>query len=191
MTVIELWLPILIVSVATFFLSFLFWAILPHHKKDVAFCPSQEQILAFVRDSGIEPGRYMFPNCADSKDWRDPEVVETFNTGPWGIIDIWTSKPSMGRNMLLTVSYFFIVSIFVAYLTRLANPLGASFVDVFQVATTAAFLAHVLGGSPEGIWFGKRARFFLTDAFDGILYSLATGLIFAAMWPQALAVATP
>lgn len=191
MTVLELWLPIVITTVVTFFLSFLAWAILPHHQKDVAFCPEQDDLLDFVRRSNIKPGRYMFPNCADRKDWKDPAVVETYNKGPWGVIDIWPNRPSMGRNMLLTVLSFFVVTIFVAYLTRLANPLGGEdFSDVFQVAATAAALAYILGGLPEGIWFGKRTRHFLTDAFDGAMYALATGLVFAWLWPTAAEVIT-
>ena len=191
MTIIELWLPILIVAIATFVLSFIVWAMLTHHNKDVGFCPQQDELLGFVSTSGIEPGRYMFPNCSDRKDWKNPEVVETFSKGPWGVIDVWPAKPNMGKNMLLTVVYFFIVAIIVGYLTRLAVPAGADFMNVFQVSFTAAILAHVLGGAPEGIWFGKRPRFFLTDAIDGLLYSLATALIFAAMWPQAAPVTTP
>jgi hypothetical protein len=192
MPILDLWVPIAAVTAATFFLSFLFWALLQHHKADVARCPQQDQVLDFVSESGIEPGRYMFPNCADSSDYKDPEFIAMYNKGPWGVIDIWAGKPNMGRNMAFTIIYFLIVSVIVAYLTGLCRPAGSSFLEVFQVATTAGFLAHVLGGAPEGIWFGKRPRFFLTDAIDGVLYSFTTGALFAWLWPAAAAVvATP
>lgn len=122
MSILDLWVPIAAVTVATFFLSFFFWAVLPHHKKDVAFCPKQDSILDFVSSSDIKTGRYMFPNCSSKKDWQKPETIETFNKGPWGVIDIWPGKPSMGRNMALTITHFLIVSIIVAYLTSLARP---------------------------------------------------------------------
>ena len=189
MSVTDLWLPILIATVVGFFLSFLMWAILPHHKGDVQFSPDQDKILDLVRSSNIKPGAYMFPTCADRKDFKNPEVVEMFNAGPWGTISVWDAKPNMGRNMALTILYFFIVSLLVAYVTGQARGAGSDFLAVFQVASTCAILAHVLGGAPGGIWFGKRTRYFITDAIDGLAYSLATGAIFALMWPAADAIA--
>ncbi|PHQ81524.1 MAG: hypothetical protein COB69_04125 [Phycisphaera sp.] len=193
MPILELWVPIAAVTAATFFLSFLMWAALQYHRADVAYCPQQDEVIDLVNSSGIKPGRYMFPNCADHAEFKNPDKMAMYNKGPWGVIDIWAGKPSMGRNMALTLGYFVLVSVLVAYLTGLARPAGSSFMEVFQVATTAAFLAHVLGGIPEGIWFGKRTRFFLTDAIDGVIYALATGVVFALLWPAAevASVATP
>lgn len=193
MSILDLWVPILIASLAGFFLSFLTWAVLRHHDGDVKFCPEQERLLDFVAGSNLAPGVYMFPTCADRKDFRNPEAQELFSRGPWGTLSIWAGKPNMARNMALTLGYFFVVSLFVAYLTALARPAGSTFFEVFQVAATAAVLANVLGGMPNGIWFGKRLRFFLTDAFDGVLYSAGIGSVFAIMWPtlQTAATATP
>ena len=185
MPITDLWLPILIATIATFFLSFLTWAVLPHHKGDVKFTPEQDKIMDLVRASNLEPGVYMFPNCAERKDYQQPENIEKFNAGPWGTLSVWSGKPNMGRNMALTVLYFFLVSLLVAYLTSQARAPGSDFLAIFQIASTGAILAHVLGGAPNGIWFGKRLRFFLTDAIDGLIYALATGAIFALMWPAA------
>ncbi len=186
-------LPILVATVVCFFLSFLMWAVLKHHEGDVQFYPEQDKLLDFVRNANVKPGTYMFPTCADRKDFKKPEMMEMFNKGPWGTLSIWGAKPNMGRNMGLTVLYFFVVSVLVAYLTSLARAPGSAFLEIFQVATTAAILAHVLGGAPGGIWFGKKARYFVTDAIDGLFYSLATGAIFAFMWPtaQTLSTTTP
>lgn len=185
MTILDLWIPILIATLAGFFLSFLMWAVLRHHDADVAYCPEQDKVLDLLRTSNIPPGAYMFPNCADRKDFKKPEVMEALSAGPWGTLSVWPAKPNMPRNMAATIGYFFAVSLLVAYLTHLARPAGASFLEVFQVAATAAVLAHVLGGMPTGIWFGKRLRYFITDAVDGLVYSLATGAVFALMWPAA------
>lgn len=190
MTILDLWLPILIATIAGFFLSFLTWAVLRHHDGDVKFCPDQDRLLDLVRTSNLEPGVYMFPSCADRKDFRNPEMMELYNKGPWGTISIWAGKPNMARNMGLTIAYFFVVNLIVAYLTHLARPAGSGFLPVFQVSTTAALLAHALGGMPNGIWFGKRLRFFITDALDGVLYALGTGTVFALMWPTLHTVAT-
>lgn len=185
MSVTDLWLPILVATIVGFFLSFLMWAVLPHHQGDVKFSPDQDKLMDFVRTSNVEPGVYMFPNCADRKDFQKPENVEKFNAGPWGTLSVWGSKPNMGRNMALTILYFFLVSLLVAYVTGQARGTGSDFLAVFQVASTGAILAHVLGGAPGGIWFGKRLRYFITDAIDGLVYAIATGAVFALMWPAA------
>ena len=193
MTVTDLWLPILVATLAGFFLSFLMWAVLPHHMGDVKFSPDQDKLMDFVRTSKIEPGVYVFPNCAERKDYKQPENIDKFNAGPWGTLSVWASKPNMVRNMALTVLYFFLVTLLVAYITGQARGPGSDFLAVFQIAATGAILAHVLGGAPGGIWFGKRPRYFLTDAIDGLVYALATGAIFAFMWPatQTATITTP
>lgn len=190
MSVLDLWVPILVASVAGFFLSFLTWAVLRHHDADVKYCADQHRVLDLVKNSTLEPGVYIFPSCADRKDFRNPEMQELFNAGPWGTLSIWPGKPNMARNMALTLGYFFLVSLLVAYLTAIARPAGSDFLAVFQVATTAAILANVLGGMPNGIWFGKRLRFFITDALDGVLYSVGAGAVFGLMWPTLESVAT-
>jgi cytochrome c biogenesis protein CcdA len=91
----------------------------------------------------------------------------------------------MGRNIPLTFISLGVIAVFVAYLASQTLPPGSQFARVFQVTATSAVLCHVLGGIPNGIWFGKRLRFFITDAIDGLAYSLATGAIFAALWPAA------
>ena len=111
MSILDLWVPIAAVTVATFFLSFFFWAVLQHHRPDVGFCPQQDSVIDFVNSSDIEPGRYMFPNCADHREFKQPEKMDMYNKGPWGVIDIWAGKPSMGRNMALTITHFLIVSV--------------------------------------------------------------------------------
>ena len=134
----------------------------------------------------VKPGygrNYLIPQGKATP--ATPENIEKFNAGPWGTLSVWSGKPNMGRNMALTVLYFFLVSLLVAYLTSQARAPGSDFLAVFQIASTGAILAHVLGGAPNGIWFGKRLRFFLTDAIDGLIYALATGAIFALMWPAA------
>jgi len=179
----SLWLPIVVSGVALFFLSFLMWAILPHHAKDVGFHPRQDELASHINESGLKPGMYMFPNCADKKDYGSDEHKASVEKGPWGTLSVWPSKPNMGRNMALTVAYMLFASILVAYVASTARPPGASFLSVFQIATTASAMIFVVGGWLNNIWFGKRLRFVITDAIDGLVYSVVAGLIFALLWP--------
>jgi len=88
----------------------------------------------------------------------------------------------MGMNMALTFIFYFVVSLFIAYLGTLSLEQGASFSKVFQVTGTAGILAYCCGGIPNSIWFQQK---FLSNLIDGIAYGLITGAIFGLLWPGA------
>gem|GEM_PF-79296 len=182
---VELWLPILVSAVVIFVVSAVIWMAPLHHKEDVKYCPKQDELADALRNLGIAPGNYMFPNCANSKDYKSEEFKKRHDAGPWGMLNLWPAKPNMGKNMLTTFILYLVISAIVGYVTSLARPAGAGFAEVLRVATTAAFLCYVLGGTPNGVWFGKRLRFFVTDAIDGVVYSFITGAVFAWFWPAA------
>ncbi|HRQ65280.1 MAG TPA: hypothetical protein PKZ76_10550 [Xanthomonadaceae bacterium] len=178
----SLWLPILIITVALFFASFLAWAVLPHHKPDLRKWPDEDRLRAFVRESGAAPGEYLFPLVHDHE-MKDPEAVKRYDTPPWGMVNVWPSKPSMGGNMVKTVLFFFVVTVLVGYVGAAALPAGATMGEVFRVLGTTAILAHTAGGVCREIWFTRPLRAKLMDAIDGLVYGVITGLVFALMWP--------
>jgi len=89
----------------------------------------------------------------------------------------------------VTVLYFFVVSIVIAYAAAVALEPGAAFVDVFQLLTTIGVLTFAAGGVLGGIWFAKPARVFVTDLVEALLYAATVGLVFALLWPAADAAA--
>jgi hypothetical protein len=89
----------------------------------------------------------------------------------------------MGGKMIATFFVYLVVSILVAYLTRVAIPGAASFGRVFQVAGTAGILAYDFASIPNAIWFGAYRRTILATIFDGVLYGAIIGAIFAWQWP--------
>lgn len=185
MDILALWLPILITTAVLFFASFLAWAILPHHKPDWNKLPDEDAFFAHLKQANITPGRqYLFP-LVDAKDMKDPAMVQRYNDGPWGILNLWPAKPQMGRNMVLTVLFFLIVTAAIAYLASLALPRGTDSARVFQFVAIAALLAHAAGGVCKEIWFSIPLRAKLTDLADAIAYALITALIFALLWPGA------
>ncbi|MEM8757793.1 MAG: hypothetical protein AAGF47_08425 [Planctomycetota bacterium] len=175
-----IWLPILIATVATMVLSTLAWTVLPHHKPDMQELPEADTFADIVESRGIAPGTYYYPSYGTPN-----EPGPRIKTGPWGTLKVYPCAPNMGRNIGLTFLMLGVIALFIGYLTAQACAPGADWLRVFQVATTAAVLCHVFGGTLNGIWFGKSARFFLTDAIDGAAYSAATGAIYATMWPAA------
>ena len=180
-----LWLPIVVSGVVLFILSSIFWTLAPHHKKDIACLPQQDEVLDALRKLDIPQGSYMFPNCEDPKEYKTERFKALYDTGPWGTLNLFPAKPSMVRNMGLTFLYFLVVSIVIAYIAGASRTPGAEFGAVFQLVATGGVLVYVLGGMMNGLWFGKRLRFFVTDAIDGLVYALATGLIFGLLWPGA------
>ncbi|MDX1625483.1 MAG: hypothetical protein R3323_03115 [Wenzhouxiangellaceae bacterium] len=179
---ITLWLPIVVTTIVLFLASFLFWAVSPHHKPDVRKWPDEDRLLAFIRESGAEPGQYVFP-LIQPEEMKQDAAQRRYREGPWGQIVLWSSQPNMPMNMVKTVLLFLVVTVLVAYLGALALPAGASFGDVFQVVGTAAILAHTTGGMLNEIWFSKPLRAKITNALDGIAYGVLTGVIFGWLWP--------
>jgi hypothetical protein len=180
----SLWLPIIVVPIVLFFASFLAWAILPHHKPDWKKWPDEDALLKAVRESGAEPGLYLFPNIPEC-DMKNPDNQKLYARGPWGVVSVWPSKPNMGRNMALTVLYFFVVTFFIAYLASVALPAGASFARVLQVVGTAGLLAYCAGGILQEIWFTVPLRAKVMNLLDGISYGLITAVLFGLLWPGA------
>lgn len=176
-----LWLPVVVSTVALFFASFVAWVVLPHHKPDFRKWPDEEGLLAFVRESGAEPGQYLFPMMPNGS--ADPDVARHYAEGPWGMLTLWPSPPSMPANLVKTVAFFLVVNVLIGYVAVQALPPGAGFADVFRLVSPVAILAYAAGSVLNEIWFTKPLRAKLMDGIDGVAYGLINGLIFAWLWP--------
>ncbi|MGP1345479.1 MAG: hypothetical protein ACTS3F_02260 [Phycisphaerales bacterium] len=182
-----LWLPIIASAIAVFFWASLSWMALPLHKEDIKFLGREQEdaLAAVIREKNIPPDNYMFPMCSDPKDYKSEEFQKRFKSGPWGSIRIQPGPPVFARNLSITAAFYFLVSILVAYITGEARAPGAGFLPVFQIATTAAFMAYALGTIPGGVFFAKKASAWISETIDAIVQSVITGLIFALLWPAA------
>lgn len=183
-----LWLPVILTTLALFFASFLAWTVLPHHKPEWSGLPDEDDFRKHLEEKDLAPGQYIFPYCEDPKEMKDPEKKAKFASGCQGTVTIFPGPVNMVRNLGLTVLYFLLTSVLIAYLAAVALDPGAAFGQVFQVVATAGILTYAAGGVCNGIWFGKPTRAFITDALDGIAYGLIAGAIFAVLWPAAAAV---
>jgi len=181
---IPLWLPIIVATVVVFIASFLAWMVFPHHKKDIKTLPDEKSLTDDLKQLNLTPGTYMWPGCADGN-MKSEEFQARYQAGPWGSMNVLPKQPNFGLNLLLVFIFYLIVSVFVGYITFRARPWGSEFSPVFQVAGATGILAYCAGGIPGAIFFGKPARFVLTDFVDNLVYGLLTGLIFAWLWPAA------
>ena len=180
---IGLWLPILLSSVAVFFASFLAWVVIGHHTPDWKELPEEGGTMEFLQKSGTGPGQYIFPMCRTKEQMADETKLQRMNSGPWGTVNIFSGQVSMGRNLLQSFVFYFVTSVFVAYLGTLALDAGAGFSRAFQVTGTAAILGYAFGHVPQAIWFGSHLRAAVMDVIDGIAFGLITGAIFGVLWP--------
>ncbi len=184
LSTIDLWLPILASTIAVFFLSFLCWAVLPHHRGDWGPLPDEDGLMDTLRGQGIPRGQYAFPRCSSNEEMRDPAFLEKYNRGPKGFLIVAADGPmNMGKTMGTSSAYNLVVTVLVAYVASIALPASADGMQVFRLVSTVAFLAHgsALGWAP--IWFGRTWGSTLRELMDALLYGLATGGIFLALWP--------
>jgi hypothetical protein len=71
----------------------------------------------------------------------------------------------------------------VAYLLSRTVPAGASYLAVFRVAGTIAFLAYGFAHLSDSIWKGEPWGNSFKTLFDGLIYGCVTGGVFGWLWP--------
>ncbi len=180
----KLWLAILASAFAAWFWSFLSWTILPIHKYDWKALPDENAALKNIQSLSLPHGNYAFPFATDNATRKDPAFIEKWKTGPAGTLSIWR-MPNMAANMLLTIVICLIASALIGYLLAMALPAGSTFSKVMQVAATAGILTHTIAILPGMVWFQASPGAWVSSIVDGLVKGLATGAIFAAMWPNA------
>ena len=181
---IDLWLPILIGTFVLFMLSFIFWAVLPHHFGDHKKVPNEDALMDFLRSQNIPAGNYIYPCPDKASEQHSKENVEKYTTGPRGLLDVY-EMPNMPLNMAKTIGYFFVSVTTIGYITHVACQPGAAEVDfmrVFRVAGTISILTYATSNVLHRVWFRKRVW---TEILDGVVYGLVLGLIFASFWKYA------
>jgi len=180
----QLWLPVLLSAVAVFFLSFCMWMLLPHHKGDWGPLPDEDGLMNLLRAQGVGGGQFSFPHCSDPKEMKDPAYVEKYSKGPKGFLVLRPDgPPNMGASMATSFGFNLITALLVAFVARQTIPVGDPMGMVFRVTLTVAFLANSFGLVWGPIWFGRTWGSTLREMGDGLVYSLATAGIFAALWP--------
>lgn len=181
----DLWLPIVLTAVAVFFASFILWSVLPLHKGDYVPPPDEASIQAAITQHGFRPGQYFIPWCADGN-MKDPAFIERFSRGPWAMLVVMGSAPSMGRCLSQWIVVQLVLATVIAYAAHAA--IGGPTADstrVFQVAGVISLLAYAGNTATNSIWRGVPWRVSALAVFDGVAYSLIAGAVFAWRWPTA------
>jgi hypothetical protein len=183
--IMALWLPILLSAVIVFIASSIIHMVLGYHRRDYTKLPDEDAVMEAMRRASPRPGYYVFPHAPDMKAMGSPEMIEKYKRGPLGFVTILpTGVPTMGKSLALWFAYCLVIAVFAAYLAGRTLDGGATYLAVFRVAGTAAFLAFGIGPLIDVIWKGQPWRMTLVHLFDGLVYSLLTGGTFGALWPR-------
>ncbi len=180
----SLWLAIVLAAILVWIAAALIWMVLPHHRTDYRALPDEQAARSLLGAQKIAPGDYDLPHCSSSKQMRDPEFMQKFDQGPVAFITILPNRPPpMVRNMALSVSFYIIVSIIVAYVASRTLDPGANYLSVFRLTGTIAWLAYGFAIIPDAIWFGRPWLSVAKVLADALVYALLTAGVFGWLWP--------
>jgi hypothetical protein len=91
--------------------------------------------------------------------------------------------PSLAQWFVLSLA----IGACAAYVAGMVLAPGADGTTVLRLTSTAAFLGYALSSVQDSIWKGVPWGVSVKYVFDGLLYALATGAVFAWLWPAAVA----
>jgi hypothetical protein len=168
---------------AGFVCSFILWAATPFHRGEWTPVKDDGPLTGAVRSLHRSPGSCLSPWAATDAESRSPEFRRRFDEGPAGILVVFR-RANMGANLLLTLLSFTVAATLVAYLGAFTLPKGDSSMRVFRVLGTAGVLSHTFAFLPDDIWFQATPRSVVTRLVDSLVYGLATGAVFAWLWPR-------
>lgn len=185
---IDLWMPIVLSAVVVFVASSVIWMMTPLHKGDYQVPPDEAEIQGAVTKHGFKPGMYVMPWCKGGHGgMKDPEYLARVEKGPWVMVLVSGSRPSMGRCLGLWFASQVVIAVVVAYTAAAALPMragGAAYLKVFQVVGSMALLAQAGMAAHDTIWKCLGWRHTIVKVVDGVVYALLTAGVFAAMWPR-------
>ena len=183
-SLLSLWLPILVSAALVYVAAFVLNAVIPLHSKDFLKLPNEDAIIDTVRAQEVQRGQYMFPGVESREEWNSPEWAEKANRGPVGILFVLPSGTGMSKQLIFQALYTLAISIMAGYMGTASLGPGTSYLGVFQVVGTAAFLGHSFGHFTHAIWYGFSWKVTWVRVFEGLLYGALTAGVFGWLWPQ-------
>jgi hypothetical protein len=184
--VVELWVPILVATLACHIYSAVAWMVLKHHRSDWMRLPQEPDLLELLRKNPPKPGQYTFPYF-DGGDANRPDFATAMKLGPIGNIRIGRTAPmNMGKLMVQTLVFFALCTFLTSYVAWHAfdKPLDAAPLDIARIVGTVSLMTYTLGAFPESVWFFRPWRVFFLNAIDGVVHTVLTVGAFVYFWPK-------
>lgn len=181
MGIIDLWLPILVSAVVVIVMSSLVWMVFPWHKSDFKKTNDEEAVRTALK--GFSTGLYMVPYCTDLSELKNEAVAKKYIDGPQAYITVVPNGlPNLGPKLAMSYAYQVLVSVLCAYVVSRTMGPDSTYLDVFRIAGTTAFIANGFAYIQDSIWFGRPWSLALKNLFDAFLYGLLTGGIFGWLY---------
>jgi hypothetical protein len=178
-------LPIFFSSVLVFLVSSVIHMFSPWHKNDYPKLPNEDKVMDALRSLDIPPGDYMAPRPSTRQEMSSPEFAEKRNKGPVFMLNIWPKGPmGMGKNLVGWFLYTLVISIFGAYISGRALPLGAVYLHVFRFVGASTFLGYSAALWQMSIWYNRPWSTTIKSTVDGLIYALLTAGMFGWLWPR-------
>jgi len=177
MGITDLWLPIVVTAVVLFVASSLIWTLLKYHKSDYSKTDDEEAVRAALK--GTQPGFYLLPYCLDPAELKNPAMKQKYEDGPLAYITVTRNGvPNMGPKLIGMFAFFLLIGVLCAYVVSRTLEPDASYLSVFRVAGTVAFIANSVALVPESIWFERPWSMTIKNFVDAFIYSLLAGGVF-------------
>jgi hypothetical protein len=181
---VQLWMPILLSAVLVFLASSLIWMALPYHRTDATGVPDENALADVLRRQKLAPGIYVVP-WAVQKQRQTPEFQQKMKDGPVAMITSFAPGPmNMGKQLTTWFVYSVIISAIVAYVASHTVSPGQSYLAVFRVVGTVAWLAYGGAHAIYGIFWGRPWSVVGKDIFDALIYGCLTAGAFGWLWPH-------
>ena len=179
----SLLLPVVLSAVAVFVLSMVIH-MTPWHKRDYLRLPDEDGVMNALRPFNLPPNDYAVPHPGSGDYMKSPEYDGKRDAGPVMFVTVLPSGPwKIGRIMGLWFLFTLVVAAIMAGVVGTIVPPGGNTHAVFHHAALITFLTYAMGAVPMSIWYDRKWSTTFKSAVDSLLYALATGGIFAMLWP--------
>lgn len=181
---VSLWMPIVLSAVIVFALSSIIHMVTKWHANDFPLVADQGRILDAIRKLGLAPGDYGFPRPKDMADMKSPEFQKMYEGGPVMMTVLPPGPMAMGGTMGKWFFFCLVVNLFAGYVASAALGPGTTYLKVFQVVGTSAFMGYAFAIWPLRIWYKRGMTLTVKGTIDGLVYALFTAGTFGWLWPK-------
>ena len=182
----SLWLPIVLSAVFVFVVSSIMHMVLKYHRNDVRpLGAGEDALMEAVRALKLAPGEYAAPMPASMAAMNTPEFQAKRKKGPVFLLRVMPSgEMNMGSNLLNWFIYSLVVSVLSAYVAAHTLSSGTSYLIVFRIVGTVAFMSYGVGQWQDVVWMGRSKSVTLVGTIDALVYGLVTAGTFGWLWPK-------
>jgi hypothetical protein len=180
-----LWLPILVSLVVVFVVSSFIHMASPWHKSDFPRLANEDAVMDALRPLDLPPGDYMFPRPSSMAEMKSPEFLARVNRGPRAIMTVLPNGyAGMTGNLAGWALFILLVTFLGAHVASSILAPAALSHAIFHTVGLFTFAAYALALWPLSIWYGRGWGISIKSTVDGLIYAVATALIFMWLWPR-------